>query len=167
MPEEEFQQYAFKLGMTKARREAVEKFRKIQAKDHNRFCSLNDYSSPVEIYDLFSGIPFTTVVASLIDIGLEDERHFRSALDAFVKFKRKWETLNLELNGDDLIELGVPEGREVGTLLNELLHAKLAGSVTDRMSEIYFVRNKLNPEEENGPRPPEEGGASENAIPFS
>lgn len=49
------------------------------------------------------------------------------------------------LNGDDLIGLGVPQGPQVGTLLEEILSAKLNGELGDRASEEHYVRNYASP----------------------
>jgi tRNA nucleotidyltransferase (CCA-adding enzyme) len=47
------------------------------------------------------------------------------------------------LRGDDLIELGVPEGPRVGEVLKELLTARLDGLVATREDEERFVRRRL------------------------
>ena len=43
------------------------------------------------------------------------------------------------LDGDDLIALGVPQGRLIGELLNDLLKARLDGQVKTRQDEIDFT----------------------------
>lgn len=48
------------------------------------------------------------------------------------------------LNGDDLLDLGVPEGPLVGDLLRELLTARLNGAVTSRGDEEAMVRRRLS-----------------------
>lgn len=45
------------------------------------------------------------------------------------------------LNGDDLKKMGVPEGPQMGKLLNALHQAKLNGEVTTRAEEEKLVRN--------------------------
>ena len=45
------------------------------------------------------------------------------------------------LDGDDLIALGVPQGRHIGELLNDLLKARLDGHVKTRQDEIDFIQS--------------------------
>ena len=51
------------------------------------------------------------------------------------------------LRGDDIIALGVPEGPMVGTLLQEIMAARLDGLLADREDEERFVSGRL----EGGP----------------
>ena len=55
----------------------------------------------------------------------------------------------LALRGDDLMALGVPEGPEVGELLDSLMTASLDGLVSTRDDEVRFVVGRL----ERGSRP--------------
>jgi tRNA nucleotidyltransferase (CCA-adding enzyme) len=145
LPEEDFQKAVQRLGLTRNEREFSEQFRKLKDVVSARFGALHEFSSPAEIYDLFHGLHFITVVACLVELGFEDRRSMRSMLEAFLKYKRKWEKMTLELDGNDLIGLGVPEGKQIGQMLDQLLHAKLAGHVPDRLDEIQYIRSRLVP----------------------
>ncbi len=142
-PEEEFLKTSARLGLTRNEREFVEQFRKLRPIVKERFGTLHEFSSPAEIYDLFNGLHFITVVACLLELALSDNYCSKNVLEAFVKYKRKWEKMPLELDGNDLIGLGVPEGKLIGLLLDQLLHAKLAGQVPDRMDEVQYIQNQL------------------------
>lgn len=146
LPDEDFQKAIQRLGLTRNEREFVEQFRKLKDGVPARFGALHEFSSPAEIYDLFHGLHFITVVACLVELGFEDKRRMRSVLEAFLKYKRKWEKMTLELDGNDLIGLGVPEGKQIGQMLDQLLHAKLAGHVPDRLDEIQYIQNRLQPQ---------------------
>lgn len=141
--EEEFAKTAVRLGLTRNEREFVEQFRRLRPIVKDRFGTLHEFSSPAEIYDLFSGLHFITVVACLLELALTDNYCSRNVLEAFVKYKRKWEKMQLELDGNDLMGLGVPEGKLIGLLLDQLLHAKLAGQVPERMDEVQYIQNQL------------------------
>lgn len=140
---EEFQKTSLRLGLTKNERDFVEQFRKQKDRVYERFGVLHEFSSPAEIYDLFKGLHFITIVACMIELGTREPRQMKNVLEAFLKYKRKWEKMSLELDGNDLIELGVSEGKAVGRMLDDLLHAKLAGQVPERLDEIQFVQNTL------------------------
>ena len=47
------------------------------------------------------------------------------------------------LNGDELLALGVPQGRQIGELLQSLLIARLDGQVKTRQDEIAFVQARI------------------------
>jgi tRNA nucleotidyltransferase (CCA-adding enzyme) len=142
-PEEAFHKTYLRLGLTKHERDVIAYFRDVKDSIAPRFDQVRESSSPADIYDLFHGLPLMTVVACLAELSLRSETQMRTVLEAFVRYKRKWENLRLELDGNDLISLGVPEGKDVGRLLDELLHAKLAGQLSDRMAEINAVKRIL------------------------
>ena len=48
------------------------------------------------------------------------------------------------LNGDELLALGVPQGPQIGELLQFLLIARLDGQVKTRQDEITFVQARLS-----------------------
>lgn len=142
-PEDVFHKTCLRLGLTKHERDVITHFRSVKDSIGPRFSQVRESSSPADIYDLFHGLPLMTVVACLAELSLGSDAQMRIVLEAFVRYKRKWENLRLELDGNDLISLGVPEGKEVGRLLDELLHAKLAGQLSDRMAEINAVKRTL------------------------
>ncbi len=140
---EEFQKTTTRIGLTRNEREFSEQFRRLKEAVADRFGSLHEYSSPAEIYDLFHGLHFITIAACIVELALSDNKRWTHVLEAFIKYKRKWEKMRLELDGNDLIGLGVPEGKVIGFLLDQLLHAKLAGQVPDRMDEVQYIQNQL------------------------
>lgn len=140
MPDEEFQKAEHRLGLTRNEREFTEQFRSAKERVGTQFRDLHDFTSPAEIYDLFHGLHFITMVACLVELGLENRRQMNTVLEAFLKYKRKWEKMTLALNGNDLLELGVPKGKPIGQVLNRLLHAKLAGQLPDRLDEVQCVQ---------------------------
>ena len=130
-----------RLGLTRAEREVIEKYQRIRAE--KRFYTLKEFAPPVDVYDLFNNLPLATVGAGIIDAGSDEPARLKTLLDAFNMYKRKWENVEIELDGDDLIDLGVAKGPAVGEMLRKLLHARLAGRVLDRMSEVRFVQQDL------------------------
>ncbi|WMU93290.1 poly(A) polymerase I [Microcystis phage MaAM05] len=143
MEPEDFQKTLARLGLTRNEREFVEQFRKLKDGVSERFSTLHEYSSPGAIYDLFHGLHLITVVACILELALAGGNRYKIVLEAFVKYKRKWEKTEVELDGNDLIGLGVPEGKVIGQLLDQLLHAKLAGQVPDRLEEVQYIQNQL------------------------
>jgi tRNA nucleotidyltransferase (CCA-adding enzyme) len=61
-------------------------------------------------------------------------------------YLRELRSVRTELNGRDLIALGVEEGPAIGTLLTALLEARLDGRVSGRHDEEDLVRHRVNRE---------------------
>lgn len=51
--------------------------------------------------------------------------------------------IKVELNGDDLIGMGICDGKQIGKMLDEILKKKLAGSIVNKGDEIKFVNSKI------------------------
>ena len=49
------------------------------------------------------------------------------------------------LRGNDLIELGFPPGRQIGTLLHQAYELQLEGEIQDHMSALHWLRQQSNP----------------------
>lgn len=149
MPEEEFLETAKRLGLTRPEREAILKFRQMTAEAQLE--RLHEFSSPYEIYTLFHHAPTAAIIAAIIRRGILDATQFDFLMEAFQRFKRKWEPLRPELNGNDLIDLGVAPGKPVGEMMKQLLQAKLIGRLPEKIDEVRFVRELL---ETSGPEQP-------------
>ena len=51
--------------------------------------------------------------------------------------------IRVELTGEDLILMGVKEGREIGRILDELLRKKLSGILVNKADEERFVKKQI------------------------
>lgn len=51
--------------------------------------------------------------------------------------------IKVELNGDEIKEMGVTDGKEIGIMLDEILKKKLAGNIVTKADEINFVKSKI------------------------
>lgn len=141
-PEDSFQQGLKRLGVTRTEREAIEQYRNTHQAILLAFNTMVEFSSAAEVYDLFFGLHLVTVAACVVEYSIQNPERVEKVIEAFLTFKRKWEDIQLELDGNDLLELGVPQGKQVGSLLNELLHAKLMGRVPERLDEIDFIQKR-------------------------
>jgi polyA polymerase family protein len=50
--------------------------------------------------------------------------------------------IRVELNGEDLKELGIQDGKKIGAMLDEILKKKLAGTLKNKADEINFVKSQ-------------------------
>jgi len=129
MGEEEIKKVAFRLRMTSSQREKClallygkEALEKLQVPRMRRS----------QIYEVLKDIPLET----LVWIRAMGDRKVKKRVSIFYDELRN---INLSINGEDIIKMGVPSGPQVGRILLELLRAKLDGKVKTREEEIQFV----------------------------
>ena len=88
---------------------------------------------PSKVHYQLRGADDLAVVANLLcTASAEARRNIELYLDR-LRYVRP------ELNGDDLMELGVPEGPQVKKVLQKLLDARLDGEVNSREEEVEMV----------------------------
>lgn len=75
----------------------------------------------------------------------EELRRIRRVLDEVIAEGDCFSLKDLAVNGDDVIRAGVPSGKQVGCLLQELLTAVIDGTVANERQELLFLlRKKLD-----------------------
>ena len=60
------------------------------------------------------------------------------------RYFKEWRHVRPSLNGNDLLDMGLEAGPEVGRLLNILLEARLDGKLPDRAAEVRLLGEMLN-----------------------
>lgn len=60
-----------------------------------------------------------------------------------LKYLEKLSLVRVELKGEEIKELGITEGKEIGKILDEILKRKLTGSIVKKGDEIDFVKSKI------------------------
>jgi tRNA nucleotidyltransferase (CCA-adding enzyme) len=90
---------------------------------------LAETTDPVEIADLAGRAP----EAALIALARRDSAAVR---EWFTRLR----DVRLEVNGDDLAELGLPESPRVGEILEELRRRKLRGELDGRAAELEAAK---------------------------
>ncbi len=108
----------------------------ILAAPHYRSISVllkRDDLSPSEVAGLLSEFPPAALDAQR-EIAAASPQKAR--LDAYME---KLRHVRPEITGDDLLAAGIPQGPEIGRLLDEAKRARLDGSVTTRQEEMELV----------------------------
>ncbi len=68
---------------------------------------------------------------------LEDYRKIRKIMDSLIAENACFSLKNLAVNGDDLKNIGIPEGKEIGTALSQLLEAVENGAVKNERNALF------------------------------
>lgn len=137
LPEKYVSQAMCRIELNRYEMEIVEKSQKLLRE--NIIHPLTPFDSEDKLYDIFHSLPFSTAC-----IGVILSSHFETCLAALLKYKNELENVKLEVSGDDILKLGIPQGEQVGRLLKSLLHAKLQGKVTHRLDEINWLKNQIS-----------------------
>jgi tRNA nucleotidyltransferase (CCA-adding enzyme) len=133
-----------RVGLTRHEIEVVEKsFRLL---NENVIHILTREDNPAHLYDVFHSMPMGTAC-----VGVLLSAQFETSLEALVKYKHELERVKLEVTGDDIMKLGVPQGEQVGKLLKALLHAKLQGQVHHRIEELNWLKAQISGSMEETP----------------
>lgn len=90
-----------------------------------------------EIVDILNGIHPDTIAAYIL-VGPPLPR--RSRMSVYLDELRN---ISPEINGGDLIEIGVPQGPVMGKLLDLARRERLDGNVTTKAEELELVRSRL------------------------
>jgi tRNA nucleotidyltransferase (CCA-adding enzyme) len=88
-----------------------------------------------QIYNLMKehSLLSLTIAACLADVGSQSRRWIKLYLEEL-------KDVNTNLSGSDLLKMGFKQGPEIGSILNQLLEAKLDGIVTSKQDEVKLVQ---------------------------
>ncbi len=92
---------------------------------------------PSEIAEILHQIPLASINAH-IAAGPPLPRR-----DRLVEYGEKLRFVVPEINGDDLIAIGIPEGPVIGQLIDVVKRAKLDGKVGSKQQELDLARSRL------------------------
>ena len=100
----------------------------------------NDNLSPSEVVSVLGEFPLALLEAQR---ALTGSTYQRERLDQYLGILRH---VKPEITGEDLLEAGVPQGPEIGIMLDEVLRARMDGMVSTKAEELEFVgRRMLSP----------------------
>jgi tRNA nucleotidyltransferase (CCA-adding enzyme) len=103
-------------------------------------CDLNNEQelSPSEVYDIFSKQSSEVVIILLVACSSERVKKY-----AELYFNEYCKSANIELNGNDLIEMGIKPGPIFNDVLKALRDARLNGQVESLDEEIVLVKSQF------------------------
>lgn len=90
-----------------------------------------------EVHRLLRHLTTPALLVALTQCLATDDEGLAGAIRRYL---RELQWVELEVTGEDLLELGVAQGPELGELLGRLLAARLDGAVSGREEELGLVR---------------------------
>lgn len=111
-----------------------EQTRMMEKKLHDRFKT--DLSRS-ELYELLFPLQLESLLFIMADTENEDIKKDISF------FLTKLRDIKADINGNDVMSLGVPQGPQIGKLLRNVLNAKIDGRVKGRQEQLEFLKNLI------------------------
>ncbi len=105
---------------------------------------------PSQIYELLKKLNDEELL--MLGVHLGEKR-----VDVLIKYIEEYGNTRTMLNGNDLENMGIPPSEEMGTILKELLYAKIDGIVVTRGQEEEYVKNRFEAGKKNA-----DGGQQDN-----
>lgn len=92
---------------------------------------------PSEVVEILSDIPLASIRA-YIEAGPPLPRRGR-----LVDYSETLRFVKPEISGDDLLDIGIPQGPTIGELLDIVRRSRLDGQVNSRQEELELVKSRL------------------------
>lgn len=89
--------------------------------------------SDVEIYQLYSR---RTKESLALEAILKNNPHIQKYMEGLTEVK-------IEISGEDLLMMGVPESKSYSDIFDKVLDEKIKGNLPDKISELRYVRKLL------------------------
>jgi tRNA nucleotidyltransferase (CCA-adding enzyme) len=70
-----------------------------------------------------------------------EDQDYKQRIANYIRDLRE---IRLDINGDDLVQMGMKEGPEIRELLDEILKAKLDGHAPNRDSQLQLAAGRLS-----------------------
>ncbi len=93
---------------------------------------------PYEVYTILKPLSYE---ATLFLYSYTSSSTVKKRIDDFLK---KYDSVSLQIGGDDLKVLGVLPGRQMGVILEAVLHEKINGRICSRKEELKFAKQLRN-----------------------
>ena len=97
----------------------------------------NSTLSPSEVVAVLGEFPLPLLEAQR---ALTGSLYQQAKLDQYLGILRH---VKPEITGDDLLEAGIPQGPEIGFILDEVSRARVDGKVTTKEEELAFVGQRM------------------------
>jgi tRNA nucleotidyltransferase (CCA-adding enzyme) len=103
-----------------------------------RIADMDIHTSPMELYATLHR--FSAKAVEIV-AALETNKGLKSNM---VSYLDQHQNIKPFLSGEELIELGLTQGSQVGEMLNLLIEAHIEKRVSSKLDELYLVRKEIN-----------------------
>jgi tRNA nucleotidyltransferase (CCA-adding enzyme) len=124
-----------RLKVRRSTKEDVNSVRKIL----EMLDKLPENPAPSQVYRKLKFFP-ERVFFTALGVAGQDSNSGR----VIIGYQREWRHVRTFINGDDLLEMGMEPGPEIGRILNQLLDARLDGVVSDESEEMALLKELIN-----------------------
>jgi tRNA nucleotidyltransferase (CCA-adding enzyme) len=100
----------------------------------SRFKTANNSSA---VYFSLREYPLEVVLYAMARI---EDQDYKQRIANYIRDLRD---IRLDINGDDLVKMGMKEGPEIRELLNEIMKAKLDGNAPNREAQLQLAAGRL------------------------
>jgi tRNA nucleotidyltransferase (CCA-adding enzyme) len=118
-----------------ARIQEMLRFYKINTRD--MFARLKTSVSSSSLYFSLREYPLEVLLYAMARI---EEQEYSQRIATYIRDLR---SIKLEINGDDIVKLGMKQGPEIRELLDDVLKARLDGQAVDREAQLQFAASRL------------------------
>jgi tRNA nucleotidyltransferase (CCA-adding enzyme) len=135
--EDEAWHAADRMGLTRTERDALSQVLSLLG-ENTVNALIPGVSPPSHVVSVFRSLhPVTACIGVLL------APSFDGALEALLAFRERYSEVHIELDGDDFLAAGVPQGERLGQLKQQLLAARLDGVVGSRLDELEWLKGQL------------------------
>lgn len=135
--ESAYRQTLKRLEITRQERDIL--YRGLQLSRDDRLLSLTEGSSPIQVYQLCQGQPVESLIMASLLAFANDKPALTLRLYMVHRYITRLKPIKPQLNGDDLIKMGIPFGEGIGQALEAILFQKLLGRLTTKNDEALYV----------------------------
>ncbi|MFN9690618.1 MAG: hypothetical protein ACK551_00750 [Vampirovibrionales bacterium] len=127
------QKLMIRLELTRACKDILSDYYKLL--DAQPLQQLNLDASALQLCNAFDAYESIALIAYVLQ-----QDNAKAWLEPLTRYLKRWRGLKPDLTGDDLIDIGLSKGENIGKCLKRLRMARITGQVQNRADEVAYVK---------------------------
>ncbi len=127
------QKLMIRLELTRACKDILSDYYKLL--DAQPLQQLNLDASALQLCNAFDAYESIALIAYVLQ-----QDNAKAWLEPLTRYLKRWRSLKPDLTGDDLIDIGLSKGENIGKCLKRLRMARITGQVQNRADEVAYVK---------------------------
>jgi tRNA nucleotidyltransferase (CCA-adding enzyme) len=127
------QKLMIRLELTRACKDILSDYYKLL--DAQPLQQLNLDASALQLCNAFDAYESIALIAYVLQ-----QDNAKAWLEPLTRYLKRWRGLKPDLTGDDLIDIGLSKGENIGKCLKRLRTARITGQVQNRADEVAYVK---------------------------